>query len=75
MIDTPATRADVERICLETMREALFDHEIIKEELRQLNEGERIVLPKSKEHAKYMLIIAMNYLGIKPGEPLTITKD
>ena len=38
------------------------------EELRQINEGLRVVLPKSKEHAKMMLIVAMNYLGIKPGE-------
>lgn len=75
----PATKADVERICRDVMmnevKERIFDYELIKEELRQLNEGERVVLPKSKEHAKFMLIIAMNYLGIKPGEPITITKD
>jgi hypothetical protein len=59
-------------ICREVMmsevKERIFDYEFIKEELRQLNEGDRVVLPKSKEHAKMMLIIAMNYLGIKPGE-------
>jgi SpoVK/Ycf46/Vps4 family AAA+-type ATPase len=65
-------RAQIENICREVMmseiKDRLFDYEIIKEELRQLNEGERVVLPKDKEHAKFMLIIAMNYLGIKPGE-------
>ena len=63
-------REKVEQICLEVMRERLFDYEVIKEELRQINAGERVVLPKDKEHAKFMLIIAMNYLGIKPGEPI-----
>lgn len=63
-------REKVEQICLEVMRERLFNYEEIKEELRQLNAGERVVLPKDKEHAKFMLIIAMNYLGIKPGEPI-----
>ena len=61
-------RERVEQICMDVMRERLFDYEYIKEELRQLNAGERVVLPKDKEHAKFMLIIAMNYLGIKPGE-------
>jgi hypothetical protein len=64
-------RDRVEQICLEVMKERLFDYEVIKEELRQINAGERVVLPKDKEHAKFMLIIAMNYLGIKPGEPIT----
>ena len=63
-------RDRVEQICMEVMRERLFDYEHIKEELRQLNDGDRVVLPKNKEHAKFMLIIAMNYLGIKPGEPI-----
>lgn len=64
-------RERVEQICMEVMKERLFDYEVIKEELRQINAGERVVLPKDKEHAKFMLIIAMNYLGIKPGEPIT----
>ena len=63
-------RDRVEQICMEVMKERLFDYERIKEELRQINEGERVVLPKDKEHAKFMLIIAMNYLGIKPGEEI-----
>ena len=61
-------REKVEQICLEVMKERLFDYELIKAELDSLNNGDRVVLPKSKEHAKMMLIIAMNYLGIKPGE-------
>ena len=50
------------------MKPIVFELEQLKEELRQLNEGERVVIPKNKEHAKFMLIMAMNYLGIKPGE-------
>jgi len=73
MLDTiPVTRAGAEAIAREVMSKEMkpivFENEQLKEELRQLNEGDRVVLPKSKEHAKMMLIIAMNYLGIKPGE-------
>ena len=63
-------REKVEQICMEVMKERLFDYELIKAELDALNSGQRVVLPKNKEHAKFMLIIAMNYLGIKPGEPI-----
>lgn len=74
MIDTvPVTRSQAEAIAREVMssefRPIVFELEQLKEELRQLNEGERVVIPKNKEHAKFMLIMAMNYLGIKPGEP------
>lgn len=73
MLDTiPVTRSQAESIAREVMSQEIkpivFENEQLKEELRQLNEGDRVVLPKSKEHAKMMLIIAMNYLGIKPGE-------
>lgn len=75
MIDNqPVTRSDAERIAREVMsleiRPVVFELEQCREELRQLNEGERVVLPKNREHAKFMLIMAMNYLGIKPGEPI-----
>ena len=75
-LDTiPVTRSQAENIAREVMtnevRPIVFELEQVKEELRQLNEGERVVLPKNKEHAKYMLIMAMNYLGIKPGQPIT----
>jgi len=76
MIDTiPVTRSEARNIALEVMsmeiKPIVFELEQLKEELRQLNEGERVVLPKNKEHAKFMLIMAMNYLGIKPGESFT----
>ena len=75
-LDTiPVTRSQAENIAREVManevRPIVFELEQLREELRQLNEGERVVLPKNREHARYMLIMAMNYLGIKPGEPVT----
>jgi len=76
MIDTiPVTRSEARTIAREVMsmeiKPIVFENEQLKEELRQLNEGERVVLPKNKEHAKFMLIMAMNYLGIKPGKSFT----
>ena len=32
------------------------------EELRQLNDGERVVLPKDREHAEAMVRVGMSYL-------------
>jgi hypothetical protein len=32
------------------------------EELRQLNEGERVVLPKNREHAQALVRVGMSYL-------------
>jgi hypothetical protein len=32
------------------------------EELRQLNDGERVVLPKNREHAESMVRVGMHYL-------------
>ena len=65
-------RNQIADICREVMmsevKERIFDYELIKAELDQLKNGDRVVLPKSKEHAKMMLIISMNYLGIKPGQ-------
>lgn len=73
MLDTiPVTASIARQIAVEVMSQEIkpivFENEQLKEELRQINAGERVVLPKDKEHAKMMLIIAMNYLGIKPGE-------
>lgn len=63
------TREQVEQICLDTMREQVLDYELVKEELRQLNAGERIVLPKDQEHAESMFKVASLYLGYwKPGQ-------
>ena len=72
MDTVPVTKSQAEAIAREVMstefRPIVFELEQLKEELRQLNEGERVVLPKNREHAKFMLIMAMNYLGIKPGQ-------
>ena len=67
-------REEVEAICLETMRNTLNDYESIKAELDLYKKGIVIPLPVDKNHANGMLIIAMNYLGIKPGEPAHISK-
>jgi|FreactcultuFSWF8_1027224.scaffolds.fasta_scaffold02124_9 hypothetical protein len=53
----------------------LSEYDSIKEELRQLQEGERVVLPVNRDHAKYMLIVAMNYLGIDPTKPVDFNKE
>jgi len=79
-IDTvPVTRTQAETIAREVMAEQVkpmvFELEQLREELRQLNEGERVVIPKNREHARYMLIMAMNYLGIKPGQTVSYGED
>lgn len=66
-------RDRVREICLETIREMVYEYEVNKIELEQLKAGTRVLLPTSDAHAKMMLIIAMNYLGINPGDPVTIT--
>ena len=75
MDTVPVSRSQAEAIAREVIatefRPVMFELEELREELRQLNEGERVVIPQNKEHAKFMLIMAMNYLGIKPGEPIT----
>lgn len=63
------TREQVEEICLDTMREHLLDYELVKEQLRQLESGERMLMPTSKEHAEAMFKLSSMYLGFwKPGE-------
>ena len=79
-IDTvPVTRTQAETIAREVMAEQVkpmvFELEQLREELRQLNEGERVVIPKNREHARYMLIMAMNYLGIRPGQTVSYGED
>ena len=64
-------RKQVEDICFDTFKQMIFEHEAIKLELEQLKNGTRVMLPVNKEHAKMMMIIGMNYLGIKPGEPVS----
>lgn len=74
-IERDQIREIAREVMMSEIKERIFDYELIKAELESINSGARVVLPKNKEHAKMMLIIAMNYLGIKPGESITITKD
>jgi hypothetical protein len=61
------TREQAEAIAREVMQvEAaplIFELEAMREELRQLNEGERIVVPVDTEHAEAMFKLAAMYLG------------
>ena len=36
--------------------------QVYAEELRQLNDGERVVIPKDREHAQAMVRVGMHYL-------------
>ena len=56
-------RERVEQICIEVMKERLFDYERIKEELRRLNSGESVVIPVSMDHARFMLMLAQHYIN------------
>ena len=68
------TENDVKQIALDAMRDTLIDYETVKGELELYKTGKVVPFPVDKEHAKCMLIIAMNYLDIKPGEPATLPK-
>lgn len=61
------TREQAEAIAREVMQvesaPLIFELEALREELRQINEGERIVLPIDKEHAEAMFKLASMYLG------------
>ena len=60
-------RAQAEQIMREIMAAetapVVFELEALREELRQLNEGERIVLPIDQAHAEAMFKVASLYLG------------
>lgn len=62
MIDT-ITKEDVERICLDTMRNTLNDYETIKAELDSLKKGHSVVLPVDLDHAKFMLLVAQRFIS------------
>ena len=50
---------------ISTFNQEKFAELIIREyaeELRQLNEGERVVLPKNHEHAQALVTVGMHYL-------------
>ena len=56
-------REHVEQICREIMKDDLFEGLVAKEELRLLNEGHTIVVPKDLEHARAMFKMACFYLS------------
>lgn len=61
------TREQAESIAREVMAAEtaplVFELALAKEELRQLNEGERVVMPVDKQHAECMFKMAALYLG------------
>ena len=63
----PVTREQVEAIAHEVMAEQtstlVFELEALREELRQINEGERVVMPVDQQHAECMFKLASLYLG------------
>jgi hypothetical protein len=68
MLDTiPVTRSQAEAIAREVMNEEvrpiMFENQHLKEELRQIREGERVVMPKDLEHARAMFKMATFYLS------------
>jgi len=63
---------EMEQDLIEIDRDNLIELFQLRDELNQINEGTRIVLPKSSDHAKFMLLVAMNYLGLSTSnEPVT----
>ena len=66
-MEQAVTREQAEAIARDLMQaEAaplIFELEAMREELRQLNEGERVVLPVDTAHAEAMFKLAAMYLG------------
>lgn len=56
-------RESIEKVCREIMKDELFEGLVAKEELRLLNEGHTIVVPKDLEHARAMFKMACFYLS------------
>lgn len=54
-------QVDLDRV-IETIQTCIANHNIMAEEIRQIDCGERIVVPKSKEHAENMLKVAQFFL-------------
>ena len=81
MIDnTPVTRSQAEAIAREVMIEqvapVVFEYEALKEEMRQLVEGERVIMPCDQEHAEAMFKVASMYLGYwTPGQDFNFGTD
>ena len=72
-MNQPVSREEVEIICRQVMQAetapVVFELEALREELRQLQEGERVIMPCDREHAEAMFKVASMYLGFwKPGD-------
>lgn len=68
MLDTiPITRSQAEAIAREVMNEEvrpiMIENQQLKEELRQIREGKRVVMPRDIEHARAMFKMATFYLS------------
>ena len=53
----------------------VFENEQLKEELRKLREGESVVLPKNVEHARFMLMVAQQYINTLHNDLIDIIKN
>ena len=64
---TPVTRSQAEAIAREVMNEEvrpiMIENQQLKEELRQIREGERVIMPKDIDHARAMFKMATFYLS------------
>lgn len=65
-----AGMTEADRLGLYRTMEQLYDHHIapMQEQLDKLNNGESVVLPKDKEHAKAMVKVGMFYLNGNNGK-------
>jgi hypothetical protein len=57
------TKEDVQNIVFETIANMPGDYVIIKEQLRQIREGETVVIPANIDHARFMLLVAQKYIS------------
>jgi len=53
----------------------VFENEQLKEELRKLREGESVVLPKNMEHARFMLMVARQYINSVHNDLIDVIKN
>ena len=60
---TPEFKEDVQKIVFDSVAEIANDYVIIKEQLRQIREGETVVIPANIDHARFMLIVAQRYIS------------
>lgn len=60
---TNLSKEDVQKIVFESVAEIANDYVIIKEQLRQIREGETVIIPANIDHARFMLVIAQKYIS------------